>query len=57
MDTYYTIDEFAALLQVNPQTVYQWIYRGQLQSIQVAPRGARRIPASELERIQNQRKN
>lgn len=55
MEKYYTVDEFAALLQVNPQTVYQWIYRGQLQSVQVAPRGARRIPESELERIKSQR--
>lgn len=55
METYYTVTEFAELLQVNRQTVYQWIYRGQLASVQVTPRGARRIPASELERIKQQR--
>lgn len=57
METYYTVTEFAELLQVNRQTVYQWIYRGQLASVQVTPRGARRIPASELERIKQQRSN
>ena len=57
METYYTVTEFAELLQVNRQTVYQWIYRGQLTSVQVTPRGARRIPASELERIKQQRSN
>lgn len=57
MEQYYTVEEFAQLLQVNKQTVYQWIYRGQIQSVQVTPRGARRIPASELERIKHQRTN
>lgn len=55
--TYYTVAEFAAVLNVTRQTVYQWIYAGEIQSVQLRRKGAHRIPASELERIKHQRTN
>lgn len=48
---YYTVEEFAALLGVTRQTVYQWIYDGDVQSVQTKRKGAQRIPASELDRL------
>ena len=57
MEKYYTVAEFAALLGVTPQTVYQWIYAGDIRSVQIKRKSSQRIPASELERVQRERQN
>lgn len=49
---YYTVQEFASLLGLNPQTVYRWIRAGKINAFQVHRWSALRIPASELDRIQ-----
>ena len=54
MKDYYSVAEFATILGVTRQTVYQWIYAGEIQYAQVRRKSALRIPASELERIKKQ---
>lgn len=57
MKDYYSVAEFAAVLGVTRQTVYQWIYAGEIQSVQVRRKSAVRIPVTELERIKQKRSN
>lgn len=57
MKEYYTVNEFAAALGVTSQTVYQWIYAGAIEALQVRRKSSLRIPASELDRIRKQRTN
>lgn len=47
---FYSVLEFAALLSVNKHTIYRAIDRGDIAWIKVG--GAKRIPYSELERLQ-----
>ena len=57
MKQYYSVEEFADLLGVSRQTVYQWIYTGAIVSIQAKRKGAQRIPVTELDRMRSQRQN
>lgn len=57
MKEFYTVSEFADMLGITSQTVYQWIYDGLIHSVQIKRKSAHRIPASELERIKSQRGN
>jgi len=42
-----TVEEFAGILRVSKNTVYQWIKKGKLKVVKIGRRN--RIPASELE--------
>ena len=57
MREYYSVAEFAEMLGVSKNTVYQWIYTGAIRSVQAKRKGAQRIPASELVRLRQQRNN
>jgi len=46
---WYTVKEFADLLQVQPETVYRWSKKGYVKTMQVTPRRTG-VPASEYER-------
>ncbi len=48
---FYTVQDLAAILGVSKFTVYQWIYCGDLQTVQIKPKSAHRIPASEVARV------
>ena len=48
-DKLYTIKEVAEMLKVNKMTVYQWIYKGKIQSVKVM--GVVRIKGEEIERL------
>lgn len=48
---YYSVNEFAALLGVSPNTVHRWIRAGKIKATQAQRWGALRIPASELDRM------
>jgi excisionase family DNA binding protein len=51
-DRLLTVNEVAARLRVNPETVRRMLRDGRLcGSIPVSPRGGWRIPASEVERV------
>lgn len=50
MDEFYTVNEVAKLLKLNPQTVRNWIDRGDLPAVRVGARRVR-IRASELDRF------
>lgn len=57
MTGYYTVQEFADILGVNRQTVYKWIYNGEIEYIQTRRHSSVRIPATELDRLRKQRSN
>jgi excisionase family DNA binding protein len=48
--TFYTPKEVAALLGLNPITVYRWLNSGTLRGIRVGPKRWR-IPRSEIDHI------
>lgn len=47
MQEYYTVNEAAKLLRVQPNTVYRWIRAGKLDRVKLASGGVR-IPAAAL---------
>jgi len=51
MTTFYTVQQLANALGVHRQTVYDWIYCGDLKTIQIKPKSAHRIPESEVRRL------
>lgn len=54
---YYSVSEFAEILNVDPQTIYRWIRAGKINALQAHRWSALRIPASELDRMNTQRSN
>ena len=52
---YYSTKQVAELLSVHPMTVTKWIQSGKLESIKIGTgvRGARRIPASAIDKLIN----
>ena len=54
---YYSVGEFAALLNVDPQTIYRWIREGKINALQARRWSALRIPSTELDRMNTQRAN
>jgi excisionase family DNA binding protein len=52
-DAFYTVDEFAKLLKVHPQTIRKAIKKGRLQACRAGygKRSPLRIPGEELSRI------
>ena len=51
MPKLYTVQDLATMLGVSKFTVYQWIYCGDLRTIQMKPKSAHRIPESEVRRL------
>jgi len=52
--TYYTSDEVASILKVNPESVRRWVRDGRLESVKLGGR-YNRIPKSALDQfIKNQ---
>lgn len=51
---YYSVNDFAALLSVDAQTVYRWIREGKISAVQARRWTAIRIPASEIDRMNTQ---
>ena len=47
----YTVQDLATMLGVSKFTVYQWIYCGDLRTIQRRPKSAHFIPESEVRRL------
>ena len=43
---YYSPSQIAALLSVSPKTVYRWLERGDLPSVQMRKGGVLRVPAA-----------
>lgn len=54
---YYSVAEFAALLNVDNQTVYRWIREGKINAVQARRWTAIRIPASEIDRMNTQQRS
>ena len=54
---YYSVAEFAALLNVDNQTVYRWIREGKINAVQARRWTAIRIPASEIDRMSTQQRS
>lgn len=54
---YYSVTEFATLLSVDSQTVYRWIREGKINAVQARRWTAIRIPASEIDRMNTQRRS
>lgn len=51
---YYSVTEFAAILNVDPQTIYRWIRTGKINALQAHRWSALRIPSTELDRMNKQ---
>lgn len=51
MPKLYSVQDLASMLGVSKFTVYQWIYCGDLRTIQIKPKSAHRIPESEVRRL------
>ncbi len=47
-DEFYTVDDIAKRLKVNPETVRRWLRTGELKGFQFAPKSSYRVPASVL---------
>lgn len=43
---YYSPSQIAALFSVSPKTVYRWLERGDLPSVQIKKGGVLRVPAA-----------
>lgn len=49
-----TVEQVAAELQMNPETIRRWLRSGQLKGKQFSPpRGPWRIPQSEVDRLRS----
>lgn len=51
---WFTVDQVAARLQVNPETVYRWIRSGELGYLDLGKR-AYRVRRSDLDELERQR--
>lgn len=51
---YYSVSQFAAILNVDPQTIYRWIWEGKINALQARRWSALRIPSTELDRMNTQ---
>lgn len=48
-DWSYSIEEVAGIFRVSPRTVYRWVKKGSLKSVQVVQAGGHRIPKEEVD--------
>jgi excisionase family DNA binding protein len=51
MTKFYTVQQLADMLGIHKQTVYDWIYAGDLHTVQIKRKSAHRIPESEVRRL------
>jgi excisionase family DNA binding protein len=54
-DAWYTVDELARRLKVNPETVRRWIRRGDLQALALPNKAGYRISADDVRRFEQER--
>ncbi len=52
-----TMKEAAAYFRINVMTLYQWIQRGKVETVQIVPRGRRLIARKNIENLLERNQN